>query len=463
VVHGRTPPSPPGIPVLNNGREFRHDLIQAFVKNWREYGDVVRFVLPGGKLSFYLLAHPDHIQYVLEDNQPNFPKDPKTMANFRPYIGDGLFVSQGDFYVRQRRVAEPAFQRDRIAAFAPMMIETTQAMLDRWSGVAERGQVLDITTEILSLTLTIVMKTLFSADVRAKADTIAEAVRGCTSWVHGRLESRINLPETWPLPVNRRFEQNRAVLDDFVYGLIAERRRSEQDSGDLLSKYMATRDELTGEYMNDKQLRDEVTTIFLGGYETTAIAIIWTFYVLSRYPEIERRVRDELNAAVGDRPATYDDLPNLPYLRMVVMESMRLYPPVWTISRAAIEDDVIGDYHIPAGSVVFLSQYVTHRHPEFWDNPEGFDPERFTKERMAERHKYAYFPFSGGLRRCVGFSLAMMEAPLVIALVLQAYRLNLVPDYRADPRPRIFLFPRHGMPMMVERINGSRPSSATKS
>jgi cytochrome P450 len=457
-VRGRIPPSPPGIPILHNGREFRNDLIQAFVKNWREYGDVVRFVLPGGKLSFYLLAHPDHIEYVLEGNQPNWPKDPKTNANFRPYIGDGLFVSSGDFYVRQRRVAEPAFDKNRISAFAPMMIDTTYAMLDRWKSYADRGQVLDITTEILSLTLTIAMKTLFSADVQAKADTIAEAVRGCTSWVHGRLESRINLPDTWPTPTNRRFQHDRAVLDDFVYGLIAERRNSNEDAGDLLSKYMATRDEETGETMSDKQLRDEVTTIFLGGYETTALAVIWTFYALSRYPDIQQRVRAELQEVVGDRRPTYDDLPSLPYARRVVMESMRLYPPVWTISRAAINDDTIGGYDFPAGSVVFLSQYVTHRHPDFWENPEGFDPERFTSENMAGRPKYAYFPFSGGLRRCVGYSLAMMEAPLIIALIMQVYRLNLVPDYRAVPQPRIFLFPRDGMPMTLERVEGAPAS-----
>jgi cytochrome P450 len=449
------PPAPRGRPVVGNGPDLARDLVQTFIDGWQQAGDTFRFPLPGSS-SIYVFVHPDSIQHVLEDAASNYPKLPTHTRKFKLFVGEGLFTSEGEVHEFHRRLAEPVFQRERISSFVPMMVDSTRSMLARWAPLIERGETIDILSEMMNLTLTIVMRTLFSADVGGEAETIAAAVRACNKYVYERLQSVVDLHERLPMPARRRFHENRRVLDDYVYALIQERRSSKTEADDLLSRFLRAQDERTGKGMSDIELRDAVVTIFLGGYETTALALTWTFYLLSMHPEVGRQLDAELDEILGDRIPTAEDLKALRFTRMVLLESLRLYPTVFTISRMPLSDDVIDGYHVPAGSQIFLSPYLTHRHPGFWENPEGFDPERFSPERSAARHPLAYFPFSVGPRRCAGFPIAMMEAPLIVALVRRMYRLAVAPGYRPTPVARVFLFPKDGMPMFATRAEDVR-------
>lgn len=331
------------------------------------------------------------------------------------------------------------------------MTDAAELMLDRWRTHAEQGRAVDVFSEMMRLTLEIVGRTLLSSDVSGDTDAVGQAVTILREHVNYRAMRLFTLPERFPTPRNLRFKRALRTVDTVVYGMIEERRRAGRDTGDLLSMLLLTRDEETGEGMSDKQLRDEVMTIFLAGHETTASVLAWTWYLLSAHPEVEGRLHDELSQVLDGRPPTFEDLPHLKYTRMVIEESIRLYPPAWSVGRTAIADDEIGGYRIPANSQVTLSPYVTHRHRAFWENPERFDPERFTPERVAERPRYAYFPFGGGPRQCIGNEFAMMEAQLILAMVAKTYRLRQIPGHPVEPEPVITLRPRHGVLMDVHK------------
>ncbi|KAA2262618.1 cytochrome P450 [Solihabitans fulvus] len=444
-------PGPKGYPVVGMGPHLARDLVGTFTRAWREHGDVVRFALPGS-LRLFLVTHPSHLQHVLEDNQPIYPKDPLSVGKFESFVGTGLFTSNGEYHFRQRRLAQPAFKGARVASYGPAMVSASGDLVAGWrrAGITDA----DITPELMRLALTIVLRTVFSVDVGDQAERIASAVRTCNAYTNTRLQRFVELPLARLGRAHRRFVAARALLDRFVYDLIRRRRRDPLDGDDLLSRLLAARDESGTRGMTDRQIRDEVVTIFLGGYETTALSLVWTFSLLSRHPEAEVAVRAELADRVGDRPVTAADLPALTYLRLVYQESLRLYPPVWTMSRSPIEHDVIGGHRIPRGSQVFLSPYLVHRHPEFWDNPEGFQPERFAKQGPAQRPRYSYLPFSRGPRLCPGSGIALLEAPLVIARILQSYRLSLQPGHLCVPTSNVFLYPKGGMPMRLTPASG---------
>jgi cytochrome P450 len=310
---------------------------------------------------------------------------------------------------------------------------------------------------MMRLTLTIVCQTLFSSDISTEADEVGQALTTVLKHTIDRMQSLFDLAEILPLPENRRFYEALRTLDQVVYGMIKERRRSGRDTGDLLSMLVFARDEETGQSMSDKQLRDEVMTIFLAGHETTANALGWTWYLLSRHPEVTRRLEAELAEVLDGRTPTLDDLSKLNYTSMVIQEAMRLYPPAWIIGRNAVEADQIDGYDIPADSSIILSPYVTHRHPGFWDNPEGFDPERFSPQQTKDRPYFAYFPFGGGPRLCIGNNFALMEAKLVLATVAQRYRLELVPGHPVEPEPLVTLRPKYGLLMTLRPRNGHSP------
>jgi cytochrome P450 len=295
---------------------------------------------------------------------------------------------------------------------------------------------------------------MFSTDVSDVVGRVEDAVKIALVHAMRRAQTYIRLPLWFPTTDHRRFLPARRALDQIVYRFIEERRRSETDTGDLLAMLLAARDEETGEGMTDEQIRDEVMTIFLAGHETTAVLLTWTFFLLSTHPEIAERHHEELAAVLGGRSPVVADLANLPYNRMVVEESMRLYPPAWVVSRMPLVDDIVGGYLIPQRVNVFLSPYITHRHPEFWTNPEGFDPEHFSPERSAGRPRYAYFPFGGGPRQCIGNNFALMEAQLVLATIAQRFRLDLAAAYRPVPQAMITLRVRDGMPMVPIRRSG---------
>jgi cytochrome P450 len=360
-------------------------------------------------------------------------------------LGNGLFTSDGDFWRRQRRLAQPAFHRRRVAAFGDLMTDATLAMLERWRPSMAQRQPLDVATEFMHLTLEVATRALFSTSVERDVDAIGHAITTLLNEVTFRFTFPFYPPLKVPTPRNRRFLAARATLDDVIYGIIAERRRRPGEHDDLLALLMEARDEETGEGMSDKQLRDEVITLFVAGHETTANALTWASYLLSTHVAVARKLYAEVDEGLQGRIPTAADLPNLPYTRMVVDETLRLYPPAWITNRRAIQADTICGYRIPADAIVSISPYVTHRDPTLWDNPESFDPERFAPECAAVRPHYAYFPFGGGPRQCIGKGFALMEATLVLALLAQHYELHLVPGRRVETVAMATLRPRYGM------------------
>jgi cytochrome P450 len=361
-------------------------------------------------------------------------------------LGNGLLTSEGDFWRRQRRIAQPAFHKERIAAFGDVMVRAAEDTARAWTAVAKSGGTLDVAAEMMRLTLRIAGETLLSSDVTGHAAVVGDAVSLLLREANRRILQPIEVPLRVPTPNNRRVLRVLSELDAIVFRMIEDRRRMTGGRpSDLLTMLMEARDEETGEGMTDKQLRDEVLTIFLAGHETTANALSWTFYLLSLHPEVARRTSAELADVLGGRAPQVADLGRLVYTTAVLKEAMRLFPPAWIVGRRAVEDDTIDGYDIPRDSIVFVSPWLTHRHPAFWQNPEGFDPERFLPERAATIHRYAYFPFGAGPRLCIGQGFAMIEAVLLLATLAQRIRLDLVPGHRVVPHPSITLRPRYGI------------------
>ena len=449
VTHGETPPGPQGVPVLGNLPAMAKDSLGFLMRSALTYGDVVRFRFLSEEMV--LVNHPDYIKHVLQDNNHNYNKDTFDYDLLRIVVGNGLLTSDGDFWLRQRRLVQPAFHHERLAAFGALMTDSTQALLDRWQARSDRDQPLDVAHEMMRLTLHIVGRALFSIDIDAEADEFGQAFTTMNKYLTESFYRVLPIPMSFPTPRNRRAQRALRTLNQVVRRIIVDRRRTGVDKGDLLSMLLAARDEETGEGMDDNQVRDEVMTLLLAGHETTANALSWTWYLLSTHPAVECTLHAELDRVLGGRVPTVRDLPNLPYNRMVIEESMRLYPPAWAINRKAIADDEIGGYTIRAKSMVFMSAYTMHRHPAFWDNPEGFDPERFTPERSEGRPHFAYFPFGGGPRLCIGNNFAMLEAQLLLATIAQRYRLELVSGHVVMPEPLITLRLHNGLPMMIRR------------
>ncbi len=330
------------------------------------------------------------------------------------------------------------------------MTDATVTMLDQWQDFATREQPLDIAAEMLRLTLRIVGQTLFHIDLSDKTHIVGQAVTTVNK-LHSDYMYAPFPPLHIPTPRNRRLQVSYRALDQVVRGIITNRRSHNTDTGDLLSMLLLARDEETGQGMDDQQVRDEVITLLIAGYETVSTALTWTWYLLSQYPDVERQLHTELDTVLGGHLHMVEHLPRLSYTRMVLEEALRLYPPAWIFGRKAIAEDEIGGYFIPANSMIVLSPYMTHRHPAFWGNPEVFEPERFTPERSAGRPHYAYFPFGGGPRVCIGNNFALMEMQLILATVAQRYKLRLVPGHTVEPEALLSLHPRYGLPMMLER------------
>ncbi|MCA1556526.1 MAG: cytochrome P450, partial [Acidobacteria bacterium] len=363
-------------------------------------------------------------------------------------LGEGLLTSEGEHHRRQRRLAQPAFHRKRIESYGAVMVDYAARTGARWHD----GETLDITHEMMRLTLSIVGKTLFDTEVESEADEVGVALTQILELFQMLLLPYSEYLERLPLPANRRFLRARAKLDAVIYRIINERRASGADRGDLLSMLLLAQDEEgdTGG-MSDEQLRDEALTIFLAGHETTANALSWTWYLLSQNPEAEAKLHAELDAVLdGGRLPTVEDLPQLRYTEMVLAESMRLYPPAWVVGRLSIKDYAVGDYVAKPDTLILFSQYVMHRDPRFFPEPLRFDPERFAPEAKEARPAYAYFPFGGGARRCIGEGFAWMEGTLLIATIARRWRMRLVPGHAVVEHPRITLRPKHGILMTLE-------------
>ena len=453
MTRAALPPGPKGRPVIGSLLDFRSDPANFLLKCAREYGDVVRFKL--GPQPLFLVNDPEIIKDVLVTNNKNFVKS-RGLELAKEFLGEGLLTSEGDFHLRQRRLAQPAFHRQRVFAYAEAMVDYSTRACEPWHD----GETRDIAQEMMSLTMAVVGKTLFDADVIEEAKEIGEAL---TEMVH--FFERITTPfpklmSKLPLPSNYRFRRAKERLDATIYRIINERRASEQDRGDLLSMLLlAQDDEGDGGRMTDLQLRDEAMTIFLAGHETTANALTWTWYLLSQNPEAEARMHEEIDLLLEGRLPTAEDVPRLVYTTRVFSESMRMYPPAWTVGRRALKQYSMGEYVAPANSIILMSQFVTHHDPRFYPEPFKFDPERWLPEAQAARPKFSYFPFGGGPRLCIGEQFAGMEGVLILATIARQWRMRLASDQVVVPEPLITLRPKYGMRMMLERRAVSLPSA----
>ena len=429
--------------------EGRRDPLGMLQGARRDYGDVVR--LDAWPLLVHLLYHPDHIKHVLQDNNRNYWKG-GLIARVKPLIGEGLFTSEGDFWRRQRRLAQPAFHRQRIENLAAMMSAAGARMLDDWDQAAVSGTPIDLMAHTSRVTLRIVGQALFGIDLIGDADRVGRAMLSALQFVSDEALSLFPSLLLLPTPRNLRFRRARAELDRVVLDIIESRRRRGAAGDDLLAMLMEARDADTGEGMSVRQLRDETMTFVLAGHETTAVTIAWACLLLAENPEVGNAVRREAAAVLGGRVPQLRDLPHLALTRRVIDETLRLYPPVPVIARETYAADTIDGYEVPARSCVMMSPYVTHRHPALWDDPDRFDPDRFTAERTAARPRFAYFPFSGGPRLCIGHEFALMEAQILLAMTAQRYRVEVAPGHTVQSEIRVTLRPRQPMLMRVHAI-----------
>lgn len=445
------PPYAPGHWLLGNIPEIRRNPGNVFLDAWRSTGDALR--LRVGR-DLYVFSHPDHVRYVLQESHFNFPHAAFLNNSLREVVGEAVVSVEGDEWKRHRRLTQPAFHKPRVAALCGVMAATIAESLESWQDAAKTGAEIEVRSAMMHISLHVLAQSLFGEDWSRHLDRLEPAVTAANEHLNGRMTAPIPLPLKLPLPGFRPFKAARRTFDELIYGTITERRDAQaagaEPGDDLISMLLAATDEETGEPVSDRLVHDELMAFLMAGHETVSAALTWVWYLLWRHPEQWDRVRAEVDAVLGGRTPTMADLPNLAVTRRVVDETMRLYPPLFVAVRSPIVDDVIGGYDVPAGSMVMLSPYVTHRHPDFWDDPESFDPDRFTPERSAGRHRFAYTPFAAGPRKCIGDLYGLVGMQLVIAMVVQRYRLRLAHGARVEPQAEISMRPKFGLPMTVE-------------
>jgi cytochrome P450 len=441
----RPPPGPKGHFLLGNLAAVSRDWLGFYSRCAREYGDVVR--LRYLHVPICLVMHPRDIEYVLVTNPSNFTKsaDYRALAHV---LGKGLLTNEGKSWQRQRSLIQPAFRRESILTYAPVMTRAASRLLGSWVS----GESRNVHEDMMAVTLEIVAQCLFGAELTDAAERVTKAMQVVTDRFIAEASQALILP--FDLPEFLAPARRRAVgeLNKIINGIIRERRILNQPRGDLLDMLLDVRDS-DGLPMSDAQLRDEAMTLFLAGHETTAIALSWTCFLLAENPEIEAKLVEELRTVVGKREPTVADLPHLRYTEMILKESMRLFPAVWGIGRRALADCEIGGYRVSAGTNIFIFQSLTQRDSRFFYNPDAFDPERWREDpvRLGKIPRFAYFPFGGGPRVCVGASFAMLEATLLLVMIQQKFHLELVPGHPIQPVPSVTLRPKHGIRVTVHR------------
>jgi cytochrome P450 len=407
-----------------------------------KYPDMVRLKL--GIRSFYLITRPALIQEVLVTKQRDFVKG-RFLQNTKKVFGEGLLTSEGDFHHRQRRLIQPAFHHDRIRAYASTITQYEERLTGRWGD----GDTFDVHAQMTRLTMSIIAKCLFDQDVESEAESISEDLTTTIEYFDLLSSPLAGLLEK--LPTNKKYQRAVKRIDGLVYRLIKERRAaSSRDTGDLMSMLLRAEDD-DGSSMSDSQVRDEVLITFAAGHETTSNALTWAWYLLSQNPGAEEKLHEEVDAVLGSHPPTYEDVPKLEYTTKVLTESMRVYPPAWVLVRQAVNESVIGGYPIPKGADLVLSQYVAHHDPRLFREPESFDPDRWTPEMRSALPKFAYFPFGGGARSCVGEPFAWMEGVLLLAAISRNWSMRHVEGHKVEMLPRITLRPKYGMMMRLAR------------
>jgi len=437
------PPGPRGYPIIGVMPEIRRDWLGFLEQCARDYGDIVYFRFFNIPICY--VNHPGAIESVLITDYANFIKS-KDYQSLRGVLGNGLLTSEGEFWRRQRRLAQPGFHRDRIAGYASTMVAAAERMLGSW----QDGETRDVHQEMMKVTLEIAARTLFHAEVAGSARDVGEALEVVMDQYLARVDLAFLIPESWPTPGNLRFRKAVERLDRIIYGIIRERRAAADAGDDLLAMLLAARDD-DGQGMTDRQLRDEVMTLLLAGHETTANNLSWTWYLLAQYPDVEARLLAELDAVLGGRHPLVGDLRRLVYTNKVIQESLRLYPPAWGIGREALHDFELGGYRLPAGTNVFMSQWLMHHDARYYDEPQRFRPERWTEEFENRLPRFAYFPFGGGPRVCVGAAFAKMEAVLLLATIAPRFHLSLMSDRPPPLLPSITLRPKEGIKVVLHR------------
>ena len=444
-THQRPIPGPRGLPFLGVMPEMVSDMLGLFTNTASEYGGIAQFKLL--HKNYLLVTNPDYVKYILQDNHKNYIRG-RSVETGRVLLGNGLPLIDGDFWLRERRLLQPAFHRERLGKLTDTVTNIIRTFMQDWEGKAKRNQILDLDDEMMRLTLTAIIKSMFSAKIDDKIQPLSHAFNVASKFMLWRSQQMWKLPLSVPIPRHVEYNRSLNVLNDTIYPLIADGRKQPKD--DLLGMMLEMRDADSGEGMSDQQARDEVVTIFFAGHETTAATLSWAFYLLSQHPEIEERVLAEIKRVLNGRVPTFADLPGFVYLQQVINEVLRLYPSAYMFAREAVTDDLLDGYSIPANTLIFISPFVTHRDPKYWPDPERFDPERFTPEQVASRPRHTYYPFGEGPHVCIGNNFALMEMQLILSMALQRFRLKLVPGHPIAFKPEATLRPRHGMKMTVE-------------
>lgn len=448
-------PDLPAVPVISGRmllphlRRIQSDTLGFIMDTTRRSGDLVHFDL-GGPQAF-LVSRPSVIQHVLQDNHRNYTKDTIQYNSLATVTGRGLLTSDGDAWLRNRRLAQPAFARPRLAALDQVVVPAAAAMLERWEGALRQSAELDVDREMMQVTLEVVGKALFGIDLSREAHALTGAVLTCLDHIIYKARVLITPPDFLPTPRNLRFRRALRALDQAVFDLIDGRARAADPGDDLLGMLLKARDPQNGRPLDRQQLRDEVITLLIAGHETVASALTWSFYLLAGHPAAWDELHAEVQAVLGGRLPASADLPRLAFTGQVFDEALRLYPPAWLITRKAVAADEFDGARVPAGALVIISTYAVHRHADFWPDAERFDPHRFAEGEEERRPRFAYIPFGGGPRLCIGNHFALAEARLILAMVAQRFRLSLMPDAAVFPDPLVTIRPRGGLPMRLSK------------
>jgi len=427
------------------------DPLSMFTRGANQYGDLVQYRFAW--MRYFLVNDATAAHHVLIENAKAYHKSPNYQG-LKVILGNGLLTSEGDLWRRQRKLAQPAFHRESLKSFVDSMVSATRDTVTRWDREVVAKGSFDVHAEMMRLTFRIVGQTLLGADLEADAKDFGAALNVGLKWANEYVESVVRVPPWVPTPNNVRFRRAQRTIEGVIGRVVAERKASSEPRVDLLGMLMGARDEATGEPMSDKLLMEELLTLTLAGHETTANALAFTFYLLSSHPDIARRASEEVASVLGGREPLLEDLAKMPFTKAVIEEALRLYPPAWVVERIALEADEVNGHSIPKGGIVGVSPYLMHRNPRYFDNPEGFDPERFMKPD-ANRPKLAYMPFGGGPRTCIGNAFAMMELLVIVPMLLQRFQLALVPGFKLELEPSVTLRPKAGIWMQARRVAGS--------
>jgi cytochrome P450 len=433
--------------MLSLARGIQKDPLSFLINMAQRYGDFV--AVPVGSLPVFLVNHPEGVKNVLQDHHRRYSKDTIQYNALSTITGRGLLTNDGSSWLRQRRLTQPAFSRPRLMALDQIVVPAAQRMLDRWEGIARYAGTVDVDSEMMRLTLEIVGKMLFSIDLSEEAGPLTQAVLTALDHIMYRARNVLVFPDFVPTPRNLRFRRAVQTLNHVVDAMVSERQKNDLPGDDLLGMLLRSRDEETGQGMTNAQIRDEILTMLIAGHETVASALTWTWYLLSSHPKERDRLHQEAVRQSDDHLLTTADLPLLPYSAQVFSEALRLYPPAWVISRKAVEADELQGVSIPAGALVIISPYVIHRHPDFWETPLAFEPDRFSVENVEKIERFAYIPFGAGPRLCIGSHFATIEAQLIMTMIARRFWLEEVPEKAVQVDALVTLRPAHGLTMRI--------------